>query len=52
MARVQGGVGFRLRPAELDLDLQLSCELIGGHYYDRGGSFEFPEDANRSYVKW
>ena len=47
--RVQGSVGLRLRPAELDIELQLSCELIGGYYYDRGGSSEFPEDANRGY---
>jgi hypothetical protein len=48
--RVQGSVGIRLRPAELDIELQLSCELIGGYYYDRSGTSEFPEDANRSYV--
>lgn len=47
--RVQGSVGLRLRPAELDLDLQLSCELVGGHYYDRGGNSEFPANASRSY---
>ncbi len=46
--RIEGGIGVRFRPADEELDAQLSCELVGGYYLDRDGRYELPFD--REYL--
>ncbi len=48
--RVQTGVGVRFRPAIEGHDIQVCCELVGGHYLDRGGRYELPYD--RDYISF
>jgi hypothetical protein len=45
---IEGGAGLRFRPISEDLDLRLSCELVGGYYLDRDGRYELPYD--REYI--
>ncbi|HAK97209.1 MAG TPA: hypothetical protein DCM87_20025 [Planctomycetes bacterium] len=47
--RFQGSLGVRVRPVlDIDLDLQVSCEVVAGVYNDRKGRYELPYD--KEYV--